>query len=45
MILINLIKFFFKILKAFLSFSIKVTFFAPLEIHSIPKEPIPEYKI
>ena len=26
-----------------LSFSTKVTFFAPLEIHSIPKEPIPEY--
>ena len=27
-----------------LSCSIKVTFFAPLEIHSIPKDPTPEYK-
>ena len=26
------------------SFSTNVTFSAPLEIHSIPKDPIPEYR-
>jgi len=29
---------------ASLLFSINVTFLAPLEIHSMPKDPIPEYK-
>ena len=38
----SLSKFFFKILIAFSSFSTKVTFLAPLEIHSIPNDPVPE---
>ena len=37
-------KFFFKISTTFLSFSTKVIFFAPLEIHSRPKDPTPENK-
>ena len=37
-------KFFFKIFAAYLSFSTKVTFSAPLDKHSIPKDPTPEYK-
>ena len=40
----KLIKFSFKIFKVAFFFSTKVTFFAPLDIHSIPKDPIPEYK-
>ena len=40
----NLFKLSFKKFDAFMSFSINVTFLASLEIHSIPKEPIPEYK-
>ena len=38
------IKFFSKMFIAFLSFSTNVTFSAPLEIHSIPKDPTPEYR-
>jgi hypothetical protein len=38
----KLIKFSFRIFVASLSCSTNVTFFAPLEIHSKPKEPTPE---
>ena len=34
--------FFFNTPKAFLSFSTKVVFFEPLDIHSIPNDPTPE---
>ena len=34
----------FKIFVAVISFSTNVTLFAPLDIHSIPNDPIPEYK-
>ena len=36
------LRFFFKTLKAFKSFSINFTFLAPLDIHSIPNDPTPE---
>ena len=39
----SLLKFFFKTFKAILSFSTKVTF-APLEMHSNPNDPTPQYK-
>ena len=41
---LRLIKFSFSIFVATISFSTKVAFLAPLEIHSIPKDPDPEYK-
>ena len=44
LIIENLIKFSLKILTAFLSCSINVAFFAPLDKASKPKEPTPEYK-
>ena len=38
----NFIKFSFNSLNALSSFSINVTFFAPLDKHSSPNEPTPE---
>ena len=37
-------KFLFKVSAAFLSFSTKIILSAPLDMHSNPKDPIPEYR-